>query len=164
MPKPAPRAWLFKSEPDVFSFDDLLAAPGQTTGWEGVRNYQARNFLRDDVRVGDRVLYYHSSADPAGVAGIAEVVRAAYPDATALDPASEYHDPKSTSEAPIWVAVDVRAAERFARVVTLDELRAEPALAEMLVLRRGNRLSVTPVSPAEFAAVRRLGRAVRTER
>ena len=153
------RYWLLKSEPDVFSFDSLLAAPDRTTGWDGVRNYQARNYMRDAVRVGDGVLFYHSGAEPAGVAGLAEVARAAYPDATAFDAAHEGYDPKSRPEAPAWVQVDVRAVERFARVVTLAELRAEPALAEMLVLRRGNRLSVTPVTAAEWAVVCRLGRA-----
>jgi predicted RNA-binding protein with PUA-like domain len=152
------RYWLVKSEPDVFGFDDLLAAPGRTAGWDGVRNYQARNYMRDEMRVGDGVLFYHSNGDPAGVAGLAEVARAAYPDATAFDPAHDGYDPKSRPEAPVWLQVDVRAVERFARVVTLAELRAEPALAEMVVLRRGNRLSVTPVTAAEWAAVCRLGR------
>ena len=133
--------WLLKSEPDVFSFDDLLAAPDRTTNWDGVRNYQARNYLRDAMRVGDGVLFYHSNAEPAGVAGLAEVVRAGYP---------EPEDP--------WAQVDVRAVERFPAVVTLDQLRAEPALAEMIVLRRGNRLSVTPVTAAEWRAVCRVGR------
>jgi predicted RNA-binding protein with PUA-like domain len=125
----------------VFSFDDLLAAPGQTTAWDGVRNYQARNYLRDAMRVGDGVLFYHSNAEPAGVAGTAEVTRAGYPE----------------PEAP-WVQVDVRAVARFAAVVTLAQLRAEPALADLMVLRRGNRLSVTPVTAAEWRAVCRLGR------
>ena len=156
--RPTARYWLVKSEPDVFGFDDLLAAPGRTAGWDGVRNYQARNYMRDDMRVGDGVLFYHSNGDPAGVAGLAEVARAAYPDATAFDPAHDGYDPKSRPEAPVWLQVDVRAVERFARVVTLAELRAEPALAEMVVLRRGNRLSVTPVTAAEWAAVCRLGR------
>lgn len=141
--RPADRNyWLVKSEPDVFGFDDLLAAPDQTTPWDGVRNYQARNYLRDAVRVGDGVLFYHSNAEPAGVAGLAEVARAGYPEA----------------EAP-WVQMDVRAVERFPSVVTLERLRAEPALADMVVLRRGNRLSVTPVTAAEWRAVCRVGRA-----
>ena len=135
------RYWLVKSEPDVFSFDDLLAAPDQTTRWDGVRNYQARNYLRDEMQVGDGVLYYHSNAEPAGVAGLAEVVRAGYPEA----------------EAP-WVQVDVRAVERFPKTVPLAALRGEPALADMVVLRRGNRLSVTPVTAAEWRAVCRVGR------
>ena len=155
---PVRRYWLLKSEPDVFSFDDLLAAPGGTAGWDGVRNYQARNFMRDDMRVGDGVLFYHSNAGEPGVAGLAEVSRAAYPDATAFDPAHAGHDPKSRPEAPTWVQVDVRAVERFPAVVSLAAMRAEPALADMVVLRRGNRLSVTPVTAAEWAAVCRLGR------
>ncbi len=153
------RYWLLKSEPSTFSFADLLAAPGGVTGWDGVRNYQARNYMRDGMRVGDGVLFYHSTDEPAGVAGLAEVARAAYPDATAFDPAHPGYDPKSRPEAPAWLQVDVRAVEPFARVVTLDALRAEPALADMVVLRRGNRLSVTPVTAAEWAAVCRLGRA-----
>ncbi len=152
------RYWLFKTEPEAFSFDDLLAAPGRTAGWDGVRNYQARNFLRDEVRAGDGVLVYHSNAEPTGVAGVAEVARAAYPDATAFDPAHDGYDPRSRPEAPVWVQVDVRAVERFPRVVALAELRAAPALAEMVVLRRGNRLSVTPVTAAEWRAVCRVGR------
>ena len=157
--RPAVRHWLLKSEPDVFGFDDLLAAPDRSTSWEGVRNYQARNFMRDDMRVGDLVLFYHSNADPVGVAGIATVARGARPDPTAFDPASPYHDPKSRPDAPTWLMVDVRAVERFARVVTLAELRAHPALAGMQVLQRGNRLSVTPVTPTEWDAVCALGRA-----
>ena len=152
------RHWLLKSEPAVFSYDDLLAAPHRTTSWDGVRNYQARNFMRDDMRVGDLVLFYHSNGDPAGVAGIAEVARAAYPDATALDPAHPHHDPRSRPDAPAWVAVDVRAVERFPTLVPLAALRAEPALAGMELLRRGSRLSVQPVTRAEFAAVRALSR------
>jgi predicted RNA-binding protein with PUA-like domain len=148
-----------KSEPDVFGFDDLLAAPDRTTSWEGVRNYQARNFMRDEMRVGDGILYYHSNAEPAGVAGLAEVARAAHPDPTAFDPASEYHDPKSDPAAPAWLMVDVRAVERFPAVVTLARLRETPGLEAMLVLRRGNRLSITPVTPDEWAIVCRLGRA-----
>jgi predicted RNA-binding protein with PUA-like domain len=153
----ARRYWLLKSEPDVFSFDDLLGAPGRTTGWDGVRNYQARNFMRDDMRVGDGVLFYHSNADVAGVAGTAEVAGAATPDPTAFDPAHDGYDPKSRPDAPAWLQVDVRAVARFPTFVTLAALRAEPALGEMLVLRRGNRLSVTPVTAAEWAAVCRLG-------
>ena len=152
-----PRHWLLKSEPDVFGFDDLLAAPDRTTCWNGVRNYQARNYLRDEMRVGDLVLFYHSNAEPAGVAGTAEVVRAAYPDPTAFDPSDEGYDARSRPEAPTWLMVDVRAVERFATFVSLEMLRAEPALADMVVLRRGNRLSVTPVTPGEWAAVCALG-------
>ena len=157
MPARATRYWLLKSEPDCFSFDDLLAAPAQTTCWDGVRNYQARNFMRDDMAVGDGVLYYHSSAEPAGVAGLAEVARAAYPDHTAFDPAEDHYDPKSTRDAPTWMMVDVRAVQPLARFVTIDELRATPGLEHLQVLKRGNRLSVTPVTAAEWEIVRRLG-------
>jgi predicted RNA-binding protein with PUA-like domain len=154
---PTPRYWLMKSEPDVFSFQDLWNAPRRTTSWEGVRNFQARNFMRDEMHVGDGVLFYHSSADPMGVAGIAEVAREAYADSTAFDAADPHFDPKSRREAPTWLMVDVRAVEPFPRVVTLEELRAAPGLAEMQVLRRGNRLSITPVTADEWAIVRRLG-------
>lgn len=159
-PTPMPRRyWLMKSEPDVFGFEHLMAAPDRTAGWDGVRNYQARNYMRDEMQVGDGVLFYHSAADPAGVAGVAEVARAAYPDPTAFDPAHDGFDPKSRRDAPAWLQVDVRAVAPLARFVTLDAMRAEPALAEMLVLRRGNRLSITPVTPAEWKAVLRLGKA-----
>jgi predicted RNA-binding protein with PUA-like domain len=147
----AKRHWLMKSEPSAFSIDDLARAG--RTGWEGVRNYQARNLLRDEVKAGDEVLFYHSSAEPAGVAGIAKVVRAAYPDPTQFDRKSEYHDPGSPKDAPRWVAVEVAFVRKFARVVTLAELKAGPALAEMLVTKKGSRLSVQPVTAAEFAAV-----------
>ena len=153
------RYWLLKSEPESFSFDDLLAAPERTTSWDGVRNYQARNFMRDDMRPGDGVLFYHSNAMPAGVAGIAEVASRARPDMTAFDATDAAFDPKSRVEAPVWMAVDVRAVEPFAAVVSLADLRADPACATLQVLRRGNRLSVTPVSEAEWNAVCRLGRA-----
>ena len=152
-----PRYWLVKSEPDVFSFDDLWASPDRTTHWEGVRNYQARNFLRDGMRRGDGVLFYHSSTEPSAIVGTAEVVREAYPDPTAFDPASEYFDAKSRREEPAWVMVDIRAVARLARPLPLVALRDEPALAGMELLRRGRRLSVQPVTPAVWAAVLRLG-------
>jgi predicted RNA-binding protein with PUA-like domain len=144
-----------KSEPDVFSFDDLVAAPQHTTGWDGVRNYQARNFMRDDMKLGDLVFFYHSSTEPAGIAGIAEVVREAYPDPTALDPRHEHFDARGTPEAPAWYQVDVRARERFARLVTLAELRATPELEGMELLRRGSRLSVQPVSAEHWKLITR---------
>jgi predicted RNA-binding protein with PUA-like domain len=151
-----PRHWLFKSEPDVFSIDDLAKAKGRTTAWDGVRNYQARNTLRDAVKKGDLVVFYHSSADPPGAAGVAEVVREAYPDPTQFDAKSKYHDPAAKRDAPPWMAVDVRLVRKFPRLVPLDALRADPALAKMDLLRRGNRLSVQPVTPQEFAAIERL--------
>lgn len=153
----ARRYWLLKSEPDTFSFDDLLAAPDRTTCWDGVRNYQARNMLRDEMKVGDRVLFYHSSADPTAVVGVAEVVRGGYPDHTALDARDPHYDPKSKADAPTWYMVDVRAVKKLPHAVTLAELRAEPALAGMELLRKGNRLSVQRVTAEEFAAVCRLG-------
>ncbi len=161
MPKSVPpsrRYWLLKSEPESFSFDALLASPGRKTLWDGVRNYQARNFMRDDMRPGDGVLFYHSNVDPAGVAGLAEVVAAAQADPTAFDPAHAGYDPKSRREAPTWLAVEVRAVERFAALVTPVQLRADAGAATLQALRRGNRLSVTPVTSAEWNAVCRIGR------
>jgi predicted RNA-binding protein with PUA-like domain len=156
--KSRPRYWLFKSEPDVFSIQDLERAEGQRTCWEGVRNYQARNSLRDDVRIGDQVLYYHSNAEPPHVAGVAEVVREAYPDHFALDEKSPYFDPKSTAEKPTWVMVDIALVEIFKRPIPLATLREVPSLAEMVLLQKGSRLSIQPVTPKEFAAVLKLAR------
>jgi predicted RNA-binding protein with PUA-like domain len=147
--------WLMKSEPDVFSIEDLSRAPRRTTSWEGVRNYQARNFLRAMVR-GDRALYYHSNAEPSGVAGIVEIVRTAHPDPTAWDPKSDYHDPKASPENPVWSMVDVRLVEIFPRLVPLEELRGVKALSGMELLRRGSRLSVQPVTAAQFRTIERL--------
>lgn len=150
--------WLMKSEPDVFSFDDLWKAKKRTTLWDGVRNYQVRNFMRDVMQVGDGVLYYHSNAKPAGIAGVAEIASASYPDPTQFDPADAHYDPRSKPDEPRWLAVDVRAVEKLARFVTLDELKEHGGpLADMGVIRRGNRLSVQPVTAAEWRAVRRLG-------
>jgi len=150
--------WLIKSEPDVFSIQDLARAKGRTTGWEGVRNYQARNFLRA-MRSGDRALFYHSNATPSAVAGIVEVVREAYPDATAWDPNSDYHDPKAGPDNPIWSRVDVRLVEIFPREIPLEELRGIKTLAGMELLRRGSRLSVQPVTAAEFRTIEKFSRA-----
>jgi predicted RNA-binding protein with PUA-like domain len=150
------RHWLVKSEPDVYSIDDL-ARDGET-GWEGVRNYQARNFMRDDMAVGDLVLFYHSNAEPPGVAGVARVTRAAEPDAHAWDPKSKYHDPKASPQNPIWVSVTLGFVERFPAVVPLAALKAEPALEGLEVLRKGSRLSVSPVSPEHFAKVVEMAR------
>ena len=147
--------WLIKSEPDVFSIRDLAKAKGKTTHWEGVRNYQARNFLRA-MKKGDLALYYHSNAEPSAVAGIVEVVREAYPDATAWDPRSDYHDRKASPENPLWSMVDVKLVEVFPREVPLEELRGVKALAGMELLRRGSRLSVHPVTAAEFRTIRTL--------
>ena len=146
-----------KSEPDVFSIDDLAKAKKQTTGWDGVRNYQARNLLRDDIAVGDGVLFYHSSVDPPAVAGLARVVRAGYPDPTQFDPKSDYYDKDSPRDAPRWFSVDIAFDRKLPRPVTLPELRGEPALADMVLLRRGSRLSVQPVTPAEWKRILAMG-------
>lgn len=149
------RYWLMKSEPDVFSIDDLKR--DGSTPWSGVRNYQARNYMRDDMKVGDLVLFYHSSTEPPGVAGIGRVSRAAYPDAAAQDRSSEYYDPKSTAENPIWMNVDVAFVKKFRQLVTLDAIRTEPALKDMLVIKRGMRLSIQPVEPEHFKLIESLG-------
>ena len=154
----AMRYWLMKSEPDEVSFDDVLSAPGQTVAWFGVRNYQARNFMRDAMAVGDGVLFYHSSCAVPGVAGLAEIASGPYPDATQFDPASHYHDPKATQETPRWISVDVRATEK-GRYLPLAEMRATPALDGMVLLQKGSRLSISPVTKAEWDAVVQLVRA-----
>jgi predicted RNA-binding protein with PUA-like domain len=143
------RYWLMKSEPDECSIDDVLAAPGRKTPWSGVRNYQARNFMRDQMQPGDGVLFYHSSCPEPGIAGLAEVASAAYTDETQFDPRSDYYDPAAKREAPRWVNVDVRALKKT-RLVSLAEIRKHKALAKMVLLRPGNRLSITPVSAAEW--------------
>jgi predicted RNA-binding protein with PUA-like domain len=141
--------WLMKSEPDEFSIDDLAAAANQSTAWYGVRNFQARNFMRYEMSVGDRAFFYHSSCPQPGIAGIAEVSRLAYPDTSQFDPDSGYYDPKSRPERPRWYNVDVKLIQKT-RLVSLAELRSDPALANMRVLRRGNRLSITPVTEEEW--------------
>ncbi|MEM6926430.1 MAG: EVE domain-containing protein [Myxococcota bacterium] len=152
-----PRHWLMKSEPGTYGIDDLRR-DGVTT-WEGVRNYQARNYLRDEVRVGDLVLFYHSSTKPTGVAGLARVVRGAYPDPTAFDPEHPYFDTKSDPDVPRWLMVDVAFVEQWHAVVSLATLKAESALDGLLVTRKGQRLSVMPVDPDHYAHIVRLGRA-----
>jgi predicted RNA-binding protein with PUA-like domain len=149
------RHWLVKSEPDVFSIDDL--ARDRTTSWEGVRNYQARNAMIE-MQLGDLALYYHSNAGPSGVAGICEIVKLAYPDPAQFDPKSEYYDSGSKPEDPRWKMVDVGFVEKLPRTISLDELKAEPALEGMIVLQKGTRLSVTPVSKAHFEHVRAMAR------
>lgn len=143
------RYWLMKSEPDECSIEHALAAPGGIVPWTGVRNYQARNYMRDEMRIGDGVLFYHSSCDEPGIAGLAEVASSPYPDPTQFDRASEYFDPASKREAPRWMLVDIRALAKT-RLVPLAELRAHRELADMAVLRRGNRLSITPVTASEW--------------
>jgi predicted RNA-binding protein with PUA-like domain len=145
--------WLMKSEPGTFSIDDLARAPRRTTAWDGVRNYQARNMLRDQMQAGDQAFFYHSSCEVPGVAGIVEVARAGYPDATAFDKRDAHYDADSKRDAPTWYVVDVRLVRKLARIITLEELRAQRALAQMQLLKRGNRLSVMPVSEREWRAV-----------
>lgn len=144
--------WLMKSEPAECSVDDALAAPRATVPWVGVRNYQARNFMRDAMQVDDGVLFYHSSCAEPGIVGIARVASAPYPDPTQFDPSSHYFDPKSTREAPRWMLVDVQVL-RKTRNLTLAELRGDPALADLVLLRRGSRLSITPVEPRHWETV-----------
>ena len=144
--------WLMKSEPDECSIDDALAAPQATVPWTGVRNYQARNFMRDAMQVGDGVLFYHSSCPEPGIAGIARVASAVYPDPTQFDPKSPYFDPKSTPDKPRWLLRDVKA-EKKTRLLSLAEMRDTPALADMVVLQRGSRLSITPVSAEHWRLI-----------
>ena len=152
-----PQTWLMKSEPGTYSIDDLRAHG--VTSWEGVRNYQARNYLRDTIKVGDQVLFYHSSAKPTGVAGLGRVVREAYPDHYAFNPESPYYDAASQEDAPRWWMVDVAFVEKWAEVVSLAELKTDPSLDGMLVRQKGMRLSVQPVSPEHANHVIELGRA-----
>lgn len=154
MPQSSPhRYWLLKTEPTTFSFDDLWKAPRRTTSWDGVRNYQARNMMRDEMKAGDLVFIYHSSSDPTGIAGIAEVVKAGHPDETAFDPKDSHFDPKSKRDAPTWFLVDVKAVKPFRRLVTLEELKGVPGLEKMVLLQRGSRLSVQPVRPEEWEII-----------
>ncbi len=149
------RYWLMKSEPDECSIDDALQAPGQTVAWIGVRNYQARNFMRDEMRPGDGVLFYHSSCATPGIAGLARVASEARPDPTQFQATSHYHDPKSSLDRPRWWLRDIQAL-RKTRLVTLSELRAHPSLAQMRVLQKGNRLSITEVSASEWRVIEAL--------
>ena len=145
--------WLFKTEPTTFSFDDLWNAPKRTTHWDGVRNFQARNMLRDQIKPGDQVFIYHSSADPTGIVGIAEVVRGGYPDPSAFDPQDSHFDPKSKTDSPTWFVVDIRAVKPLNRLITLEELRKMKGLEKMVLLQRGSRLSVQPVRPEEWRII-----------
>lgn len=143
------RYWLMKSEPSDVSIDDLAGFPDQSVAWYGIRNYQARNFMRDQMKVGDKVLFYHSSCAEPGVAGLARVSKLAYPDETQFDPANKYFDPKATRENPRWLNVDVQLVKKT-RLMPLSEMRNYPELANMRLMQRGNRLSITPVDPAEY--------------
>ncbi|MDQ0017188.1 putative RNA-binding protein with PUA-like domain [Variovorax boronicumulans] len=150
-----PQYWLMKSEPDEVSIDDALAAPDATVAWTGVRNYQARNFMRDGMKVGDGVLFYHSSCPEPGIAGIARVASGIKPDPTQFDAKSPYYDAASKKEDPRWLLVDVQAV-RKTRLLALPELRAKPELAELIILRKGNRLSITPVEPAHWKVIEKM--------
>jgi len=147
------RYWLLKTEPSAFSFGDLWRAPKRTTSWDGVRNFQARNTLRDQMKKGDLVFIYHSSTDPTGIVGIAEVAREGYPDPTAFDPRDSHYDPKSKRELPTWYMIDVTALEAIEPIITLDELRKTRGLEKMVLLQKGSRLSVQPVSAAEWKVI-----------
>lgn len=152
----AKRYWLMKSEPNVFSIDDLKKSPKQTTSWNGVRNFQARNLLRDEIKVGDGVLFYHSSAEPPGVAGLATVVREGYPDPLQFDAKSEYYDAASKKDAPRWFVVDIKLEAKFDALVELAKLRETKGLEDMVLLRKGSRLSVQPVTAAEWKVITKL--------
>jgi predicted RNA-binding protein with PUA-like domain len=150
--------WLVKTEPDSFSIDDLAAAPKQTTFWSGVRNYQARNFMRDQMKLGDRVLFYHSSTDPTAIVGVAEVVREGYPDHTAWDESDSHYDADSSKDKPRWYMVDLKLMRKFKTPLPLTDLRGVAALKDMELLRKGSRLSVQPVAKAEYEAVLKLAK------
>lgn len=154
-----PKYWLVKTEPDCFSIHDLAKAPKQTTCWSGVRNYQARNFMRDEMKLGDRVLVYHSSTDLPSVVGTATIAREAYPDHTAFDKNDDHYDPASTAENPRWFMVDIRFEQVFAEPLPLEKLRGIAALKDMELLRKGSRLSVQPVRKSEFEAILKLAKA-----
>ncbi|MGE3919671.1 MAG: EVE domain-containing protein [Gammaproteobacteria bacterium] len=145
--------WLMKSEPNAFSINDLLEKENQTTHWDGVRNYQARNMLRDQIKKGDLAFFYHSNSDPSGIAGIVEVVQEGYPDFTAFDSKNHHYDPKSTPERPVWFMVDVKLVRKFDRIISLSELKANSQLENMMVVRKGNRLSISPVSKNDWETI-----------
>lgn len=147
--------WLFKTEPDAFSIDDLAARPQQTEPWDGVRNYQARNFLRDKVQLGDKVFIYHSSCKQVGIAGVAEVVKAGYPDTEQFNPESKYYDPKASADAPRWYRVDVKFVEKFNTVLPLKIIKSLPEVTEVGLVKKGHRLSIMPVEENEWHALYR---------
>ena len=142
--------WLMKSEPTEFSIDDLFNMPKQTEHWDGVRNYQARNMMRDDMKIGDRIFFYHSNCDEPGIVGISEVVRESYPDFLAFDPNDKHYDPKSDPDKPRWFMVDVKFVEKFPRTLSLKELKLKEEIQDLALVRRGNRLSIMPVSPQQW--------------
>ena len=149
----AKKYWLFKSEPTCYSMDDLKAKPNSTDHWDGVRNYQARNMLRDDIKKGDELFFYHSNAKPMGIAGICTVVKSGYPDHTAMDPNSEHPDPKHTKDNPLWYMVDVKFKKKFKEIITLKELKEIPGLKDMVLTQRGSRLSIQPVTAKEWKII-----------
>lgn len=145
--------WLMKSEPEAFSIDDLAERPRQTEHWDGVRNYQARNMMRDDMKVGDLIFFYHSNCDLPGIVGIAEVAKESYPDFTAFDPDDKHFDPKSNPDKPTWFMVDVKFVRKLQRTISLQELKPQQALADLALVRRGNRLSIMPVTQQQWAFI-----------
>ncbi len=149
--------WLIKSEPEVFSINDFAKSKNQTTYWDGVRNYQARNFIRDEMKLGDKVLFYHSNTEPTAVAGICEVAKEAYPDFTAFDVGNEHFDPKSKKDSPSWFMVDIKFIKKFGREVTLADIKANKKLQKMRLVQPGNRLSVMPVTKEEFEEIVKMG-------
>ena len=154
---PENRYWLFKSEPNAYSFNDLMNEPDGWAEWDGVRNYQARNSMRDDMKVGDGILFYHSNAKPLSVVGVASVVREGYDDFHGLDPNDDHYDPKATQENPIWSMVDIKGECALPNPVTLDDIKTNPKLKDMLLIRKGMRLSIQPVTKAEFDEVLLMG-------
>lgn len=153
----AKQYWLFKSDPDDFSWEDLITCKKQTTFWDGIRNYQARNFIRDEMKKGDGVLFYHSSSDPLAIMGICEIVNEGYPDHTQFDSKNIHFDPKAKKENPAWFMVDIKLVKEFRKPVTLDEIKANPKLQKMRLIQRGNRLSVMPVTKDEFDQIEKMG-------
>ena len=149
--------WLIKSEPGVFSIDDLAKAKNKTTHWDGVRNYQARNYIRDEMKVGDKVIFYHSNAEPPAAVGICEIVKEAYPDSSAFNPEDSHYDPKSKKDSPTWFMFDVKFVKKFSRHVSITEIKADKKLQKMNLVQRGNRLSVMPVTKDEFDEIVRMG-------
>lgn len=145
--------WLMKTEPSTFSIDDLEKTSNQSTSWEGVRNYQARNYIRDEIKLGDKVIFYHSNSEPPGAAGICEVIKEAYPDHFAFDPENKYYDPKSLVSQPIWFMVDIRLIKKFNRIISLTEIKNNPKLNQMKLVQKGNRLSVFPITKDEFEEI-----------
>jgi len=150
--------WLIKSEPNVFSIDDLIKSKNQTTFWEGVRNYQARNFLRDKMKLNDKIIFYHSNTEPPAAVGICEVVKEGYPDFTAFDPENKHYDPKSKSDLPTWFMVDVKFVSKFSNSVSIESMRKNSKLKNIKLLQRGNRLSVMPITKVEFDEIIKMGK------